>query len=109
MVVKSQIRAMLTIGFLAIVLGVATNGIAIQSVHAATGGAGGSNNPAADAAKTVVAKSLKQTYDKIIINPSLSNLAKASITDKIGQTVRLLNPDVSFCDYPGNCVNENGR
>lgn len=121
-------KFILTIGLLAIVVGVATTGIALKSVQAsvpADGSNGGvPSNLAAlaikKAANQATANSLRLTSQQITSNPSLSDLAKNIISDKLGNAANQLDPvedpifpsgggnPGGFCDLPGQCVNENG-
>lgn len=109
-------KFILTIGLLAIVVGVATTGIAIQSVQAVT------PDPEAikKAANRAAANSLRQTSQQITSNPSISDLAKSAISSKLGFAANQLAlpepgpnggccPDP--CSIPGSpqCpINDNG-
>ena len=100
-------KFILTIGLLAIVLGITTTGIAIQSVQAVT------PDPEAIklAAKLATYNSLIQTSQKLTSNPSLSDQAKSAITSKLGLAASQLGPfplggtGPDPCSIPGspNC------
>ena len=93
-------KFILTIGLLAIVVGVATTGIAMQSVQA---------GPEAQAAKIKVSKSLIQHNSQIIFDPNRSDQVKTSLTEKYSQIIKGLNPNVADCELNGQCVNENNN
>ena len=111
-------KMILTIGLLAIVVGIATTGIAIKSVQAVT------PDPEAikKAAKQATANSLRLASQQLTSNPSLSQLAINHISDNLGFAANQLDPaggvgggggspNGGCCPDPGcvppQCVNEN--
>ena len=110
-------KMILTIGLLAVVVGIATTGIAIKSVQAVT------PDPEAikKAAKQATANSLRLASQQLTSNPSLSQLAINHISDNLGFAANQLDPaggvgggggvpmealSRSGC-VPPQCVNEN--
>ena len=77
-------KFILTIGLLAIVLGIATTGIAIHSVQAVTPDPVAIKKAVSQAAGDATANSLRQTAAAIInSNPGLSDQAKNTIGQKL--------------------------
>ena len=81
-------KMILTIGLLAIVLGIATTGIAIKSVQAVT------PDPEAikTAAKQATANALRLTSQGITSNPNLSEQAKSPVSTYLSQAANQLAP-----------------
>lgn len=106
-------KFILTIGLLAVVIGIATTGIAIQSVQAGGDGSNGGIgvNPAAlaimKAANRATANSLRQTSQQITSNPDLPNVAKNIISDKLGNAANQLDPLPPGGCFPPQCINQN--
>jgi len=76
-------KFILTIGLLAIVLGIATTGIAIHSVQAVTPDPVAIKKAVSQAAGDATANSLRQTAAIINSNPGLSDQAKNTIAQKL--------------------------